>query len=62
MSNDKQKAPQPQPKKVEKSDSAELDSESLDGVSGGMGALQPAIPGIGPLLVEDPSKPVCITQ
>jgi hypothetical protein len=63
MSNEKQKDDKvPQPKKVEGSDSTELDNESLDDVSGGMAGLSPALPDLGAAVLEDPTTPKCISQ
>ncbi len=60
MSNDKQKdANLDKPKKVDGADSAELDSESLDGVSGGM---RPAFPDFGAAKLPTGETDVCISQ
>ena len=63
MSNDKQKDASPdKPKTGPGSESTELDNESLDGVSGGMAGIRPAIPTTGPVALPGDETDKCISQ
>jgi hypothetical protein len=63
MSNEKQKDDKaPKPKKAEGAESTELDNESLDGVSGGMAGLRPALPDFGSAGLPTVEKDGCISS